>query len=89
MNPVNDEQLALFVVSSHMKSHPNATADASTKPIDVGVNILQINQNLLRKYILYARTYVKPLLQNVDIERVMLMLNSMICESSDNYGTDC
>jgi DNA replication licensing factor MCM2 len=32
-----------------------------------------IEQSLLRKYILYAKTYVKPVLQEVDIHRVSII----------------
>ncbi|KAG6578155.1 putative DNA replication licensing factor Mcm2 [Phytophthora cinnamomi] len=78
VDPVDDERLADFVVSSHMRSNPKKktgeedeeTADeedelsAMTQSMQVGDGdaSMTLDQELLRKYILYARTYVNPVL---------------------------
>ncbi|KAF1788301.1 Mini-chromosome maintenance protein [Phytophthora cactorum] len=75
---VDDERLADFVVSSHMRSNSKRKqsqeaedgADeeeelsAMTQSMQVGDSdaSMTLDQELLRKYILYARTYVNPVL---------------------------
>merc|ERR1712088_944862 len=67
VDPVADEHLARFVVSSHVKNHPRATAaDAENMKkteeqlaASSGLaGVEKIPQQLLRKYILYARERV-------------------------------
>jgi DNA replication licensing factor MCM2 len=69
-----DEQLALFVVNSHMRSHPGYNKqDVEMPPPPPPTNdsgLEPIEQEILRKYIVYAKTFVKPRLQEVDKERV-------------------
>ncbi|EEY58832.1 DNA replication licensing factor Mcm2, putative [Phytophthora infestans T30-4] len=80
VDPVDDERLADFVVSSHMRSNSKKkrpedddeeeTADeedelsAMTQSMQVGDSdaSMTLDQELLRKYILYARTFVNPVL---------------------------
>ncbi|KAI9910058.1 hypothetical protein PsorP6_010453 [Peronosclerospora sorghi] len=77
VDPVNDERLADFVISSHMRSNappekdPNAAdkdddeLSALTQSMHVATpdeTSLILAPDLLRKYILYARTYVTPVL---------------------------
>ena len=77
MDPIIDEQLANFVVNSHMRSHPSAAMDDNTivsedNPADDS-NLQNaaylddgpppIEQALLKKYITYAKTYTHPVLQ--------------------------
>ncbi len=106
VDPVVDEQLALFVVNSHMRSHPNNTShtiseqdnnaeedikdendeNEKTKAnldtiivnqSDVYKNTKDLNQpkpidqDILKKYITYARAYIKPVLHDVDSEKVI------------------
>ncbi|KAJ2673915.1 MCM DNA helicase complex subunit [Coemansia sp. RSA 1085] len=62
VDPVRDEMLGRFVVQSHMQSHPQfqaaAGAAADSGPEDVAMDV--IPQQLLRKYIMYARENVHP-----------------------------
>ncbi|CAI5715898.1 unnamed protein product [Peronospora destructor] len=71
VDPVDDERLADFVISSHMRSNAkkkNANEEdelsAMTQSMQVGDNdaSMTLDQELLRKYILYARTFVNPVL---------------------------
>lgn len=88
VDPVDDERLADFVVTSHMQSHP--TKQARAWPADDPVHdddalsrqtqalhvqddpsSLTLAPDLLRKYILYARTFVTPVLaSNVDTGKI-------------------
>ncbi|KAJ3172040.1 MCM DNA helicase complex subunit [Geranomyces variabilis] len=66
-DPVIDERLALFVVNSHIRSHPlyqpeTAVADSLAPPVDDDI----IPQDLLRKYIMYARDKVYPRIADID-----------------------
>ena len=104
VDPVIDEQLALFVVNSHMRSHPDnlehiveedeeesddedGTGGAHKRPLPDQDNVLNesvmgnntstgpqepqpLDQAMLKKYITYARAFVKPFLHDVDSEKV-------------------
>lgn len=99
VDPVVDEQLALFVVNSHKKSHPDKNNDEDDDEDDddnidgdglygeldaqQGPEVVPrsgaaeladgpapIEQDMLKKYITYARTHIKPVLHNVDREKV-------------------
>jgi DNA replication licensing factor MCM2 len=87
VDPAEDERLARFVVGSHSRSHPSAPAVAvdtqatmemdETDPKAEG----EIPQELLRKYILYARERCSPKLYNIDEEKVSKLFADMRRES--------
>ncbi|CAH0513244.1 unnamed protein product [Peronospora belbahrii] len=78
VDPVDDERLADFVISSHMRSNAKKHSaenkeeganeedelSAMTQFMQVGDDdaSMTLDQELLRKYILYARTFVNPVL---------------------------
>ncbi|CAI5745352.1 unnamed protein product [Peronospora destructor] len=71
VDPVDDERLADFVISSHMRSNAKKKSaneedelSAMTQSMQVGDDdaSMTLDQELLRKYILYARTFVNPVL---------------------------
>ena len=73
-DPVLDENLAKFVVASHRRSHPTAdqtdvdnmaATEAALANASSHAHIEKIPQDLLRKYILYAREKVHPKLNQV------------------------
>lgn len=80
VDPVDDERLADFVISSHMRSnpikkvvYPDAPIDDDAPDVDeeddskvrgTAESGLTIDQDLLQKYILYARTYVQPVMSS-------------------------
>jgi len=90
VDPVADEHLARFVVASHMVSHPRSDqADmdnmkkteetlASTSNL---AGVEKIPQELLRKYILYAREKIHPKLHQMDQEKVAKMYSELRRES--------
>jgi len=69
-DPVKDEMLADHVVCSHMRSHPEADAnDKRTQPRKQQRDVISadpIDQDLLQKYIVYARKHVKPSVTDID-----------------------
>lgn len=70
---VQDERLADHVLCSHRKSHPDATSEEKmiqTKLHQKGTHMQPIDQDLLQKYIVYARQKVHPKLTGVDKEKL-------------------
>merc|ERR1712059_237356 len=90
VDAVADEHLARFVVGSHMRSHP--LADDKDREIMRKVEnelssasglarVEKIPQDLLRKYILYARERVHPKLHQMDQDKVAKMYSDLRRES--------
>ncbi|KAI1006175.1 DNA replication licensing factor [Podosphaera aphanis] len=88
VDPVEDERLARFVVKSHSRSHPASRASNMSASIDSSGEIGtadnfepkqqgEIAQELLRKYILYAREKCSPKLYNIDEEKVSKLFGDM------------
>ncbi|QSZ32944.1 hypothetical protein DSL72_002527 [Monilinia vaccinii-corymbosi] len=97
VDPAEDERLARFVVGSHGRSHPGSqptdenqasmrtehdaemrdSAFNGGEPKQEG----EIKQELLRKYILYARERCSPKLYNIDEEKVSKLFADMRRES--------
>ena len=66
VDPVQDQRLAEFVVGSHSRSHPEAAEeeqqqDASQQQQPDGT----IPQDMLRKYIAYAKQQYRPTMSQV------------------------
>jgi len=90
VDPTADEHLARFVVASHMTSHPWADDDdaenmrkteetlASTSSL---AGVEKIPQELLKKYIIYAREKIHPKLHQMDQEKVAKMYSDLRRES--------
>merc|ERR1719412_1557146 len=90
VDSIIDEHLARFVVGSHMRSHP--LADAKDREIMKKVEnelasasglagVEKIPQDLLKKYILYARERVHPKLHQMDQDKVAKMYSDLRRES--------
>merc|ERR1711872_343015 len=90
VDPVADEHLARFVVASHMVSHPRSdksdldnmkkTEDTLAATSNLA-GVEKIPQELLRKYILYAREKIHPKLHQMDQEKVAKMYADLRRES--------
>ena len=84
----NDLKLANFVLSSHIKSHP----DKEEIPYEILEHIQThivpppISQELLKKYIMYARQFVRPQLSDVDQEKITRFYAELRQESAKNGG---
>jgi len=95
VDPAEDERLANFVVNSHGRAHPaKTTMDASDDTVAMETTTAQelantsgqeqegdIPQELLRKYILYAREKCRPKLYQIDQDKVARLFADMRRES--------
>ncbi|KAK3378117.1 MCM2/3/5 family-domain-containing protein [Podospora didyma] len=96
VEPAEDERLARFIVGSHSRSHPltNTQATAGGQSMEVEPDTQastfsegtrnkegEIPQELLRKYILYARERCSPKLYHMDEDKVARLFADMRRES--------
>ncbi|KAI0768718.1 MCM-domain-containing protein [Trametes elegans] len=81
VDPVQDELLARFVVGSHLRSHPKF--EAAKEEMDVGTSLDAdiIPQDLLRKYIMYAKEKVRPKLYDLDQDKLSKLFSDLRRES--------
>jgi len=91
VDPVSDERLAKFVTSSHMRSVPTRDLETGETPPPSAEDLQQrpdlIPQDLLRKYISYARANVRPVLRNTfDQEKVASLYVALRRESQASGG---
>ncbi|PHH59040.1 hypothetical protein CDD81_3845 [Ophiocordyceps australis] len=85
VEPAEDERLARFIVGSHSRSHPQTQPDS----MDLEQASLrhhhqpapEIPQELLRKYILYARERCSPKIYDIDGAKVARLYADMRRES--------
>ena len=74
VDPIVDEQLATFVINSHIMSHPHKYSDDNKNVLlednynDEDVEML--SQDTLKKYIMYARKYIQPKLSELNKNKV-------------------
>jgi DNA replication licensing factor MCM2 len=96
VDPVEDERLAKFVVNSHGRAHPlvNSAYGYSDKSKatqngddqmevdgDAPIKEGEIPQDLLRKYILYAREKCRPKLYQIEQDKIARLFADMRRES--------
>ncbi|KAM0335847.1 hypothetical protein ACHAQA_000897 [Verticillium albo-atrum] len=88
VEPEEDERLARFIVGSHSRSHPNPTQIEETaeetrakQEAEKRRTENEIPQELLRKYILYARDRLSPKLYHMDEDKVARLFADMRRES--------
>jgi len=81
VDPVTDELLARFVVDSHLRSHPKF--ESATEEMDVGSvqDADIIPQDMLRKYIMYARDKIRPKLHDLDQDKISRLFADLRRES--------
>ena len=73
VDPVLDERLAEFVVSSHIRAHPdNKDKKAESQALDPDI----LPQDMLRKYVTYAKQNCKPGLQLADYDKIASVMTS-------------
>ncbi|THH19967.1 hypothetical protein EW146_g1327 [Bondarzewia mesenterica] len=81
VDPVQDELLARFVVGSHLRSHPKFEADKDEMDVGTTLDADLIPQDLLRKYIMYAREKVRPKLFDLDQDKLARLFADLRRES--------
>ncbi|KAI0915775.1 MCM DNA helicase complex subunit [Taiwanofungus camphoratus] len=81
VDPVQDELLARFVVGSHLRSHPKFEADKDEIEVGTSLDADIIPQDVLRKYIMYAREKIRPKLYDLDQEKLSRLFADLRRES--------
>ncbi|KAH0589034.1 MCM DNA helicase complex subunit [Termitomyces sp. 'cryptogamus'] len=81
VDPVMDELLARFVVGSHLRSHPKFDKEADEMDVATSVDKDIIPQDVLRKYIMYAREKIRPKLYDLDQEKLSKLFADLRRES--------
>ncbi|XP_072765242.1 DNA replication licensing factor Mcm2 [Anoplolepis gracilipes] len=81
VDPMQDRHLAKFVVNSHIKHHPTSTERTQAVELDPVTQRLCIPQDLLKKYIVYAKQNVHPKLTNIDQDKVAKLYSQLRQES--------
>ncbi|EFO84311.1 hypothetical protein GCK72_003727 [Caenorhabditis remanei] len=87
VDSVEDERLAKFVVGNHRQYHPDTVRQANNEEhhdedkIDERTGVRLIPQDLLRKYIIYAREKCHPTLSNQHTEKFSSIFAMMRKES--------
>ncbi|KAJ3561705.1 hypothetical protein NPX13_g8842 [Xylaria arbuscula] len=91
VDPSEDERLARFIVGSHSRSHPSTLGAGESQDMDQDQETTQesqtapkegeVPQELLRKYILYAREHCQPKLLHMDEDKVARLFADMRRES--------
>ncbi|URE30000.1 DNA replication licensing factor [Musa troglodytarum] len=85
VDPVTDEMLARFVVDSHARSHPASNSRdelASSRPVDPEI----LSQDMLKKYITYAKLNVFPKIRDADFDKSRHVYPEIRRESSRGQG---
>ncbi|CAG8645726.1 5426_t:CDS:10, partial [Acaulospora colombiana] len=77
VDPVVDELLARFVIGSHLRSHPKF--EGEQEEMTIGDSLDQ--DDLLRKYIMYAKEKVQPKLHDLDREKLARLFADLRRES--------
>ncbi|XP_072394737.1 DNA replication licensing factor Mcm2 [Diabrotica undecimpunctata] len=78
VDPIQDQHLARFVVGSHIRHHPSKKEQELPEEPE---NEMQIPQEMLKKYIVYARQNIHPKLQNMDQDKVANIYSQLRQES--------
>lgn len=84
VDPVVDERLARFVAGSHVRSHPHgdaSLADSLQSGYGAGAAVEPLSQAFLKKYLVYAKTRVRPSLSTFDVDKVSRLYADLRKES--------
>ncbi|KAJ8957469.1 hypothetical protein NQ314_006546 [Rhamnusium bicolor] len=78
IDPIQDQHLAKFVVGSHIRHHHSKKDVVEPEQVQ---NEMQIPQEILKKYLVYARENIHPKLQNMDQDKVANIYSQLRQES--------
>lgn len=82
VDQAKDNQLATFVVQSHMRNHPlNKDKHLELKNPFATSDVEPIPQDLLKKYIVYSKQNIHPKLHRMDQDKVAKMYSQLRQES--------
>lgn len=83
-----DRRLANFVVGSHAKHHPRNEITESEEPMQNEDGLELIPQDVLKKYIVYAKQNIKPKLHKMDQEKISKMYSQLRQEAMVSSMTE-
>ncbi|CAH9129730.1 unnamed protein product [Cuscuta epithymum] len=96
VDPVTDEMLAMFVVDSHCKSTPKGgnlddKSNKANSQDDPESNLMPLDpeiipQDMLKKYLTYAKLNVFPKLHDADLDKLTQVYAELRRESSHGQG---
>ncbi|KAL0036084.1 hypothetical protein WJX79_002039 [Trebouxia sp. C0005] len=86
VDPVADEMLANFVIDSHMRSHPDKKAEEAAAQEETAPDPSMLSQEMLRKYITFAKQNCHPKLANADYEKISQVYAELRRESAISHG---
>lgn len=90
VDPMQDRHLANFVVNSHIKHHPSNSEKIIPSKLKNSAekdpeNFEPLNQDILKKYIVYAKQNVHPKISNVDQDKIAKLYSHLRQESLVKY----
>ncbi|EGF98419.1 uncharacterized protein MELLADRAFT_76084 [Melampsora larici-populina 98AG31] len=80
-DPIVDELLAKFVVGSHLRSHPDFSPEVDEVNVQTSLDQDIIPQDMLKKYIQYAKEKVRPKLHQMDQDKMAKLFAELRRES--------
>eukprot|EP01084_Bolivina_argentea_P100194 179958_1 len=93
VDAINDEKLAKFVVENHIRCHPNNIEqeddndnDDDENKEDKKLNSINLTQEQLKKYILYAKQTCHPKLDNIDRDKIAEFYSDLRQKSMSSPG---
>lgn len=91
VDPIIDEQLATFVISSHVRSHPDfvpevVVTNESREEKEEESGPQPLPQDVLKKYITYAKANTTPVLQEIDSEKIASLYADLRNQSMASGG---
>ncbi|KAL7296506.1 hypothetical protein TKK_0009943 [Trichogramma kaykai] len=86
VDPMQDRHLANFVVNSHIKHHPSnlekvVPSQLENSAVKESDEFEPLDQDVLKKYIVYAKQNVHPKLSNVDNDKIAKLYSKLRQES--------
>ncbi|KAF9361260.1 MCM DNA helicase complex subunit [Mortierella sp. AD094] len=81
VDPTVDERLANFVLNSHLRSHPQFSPEQDQTSISEQVDPDILPQDMLRKYIMYARDRIQPKIHQMDQDKIARLYADLRRES--------
>ena len=83
---MQDRHLANFVVNSHIRHHPSNTEKLVPSQLENSANkeadeFEPLDQEVLKKYIVYARQNVHPKISNIDNDKIAKLYSQIRKES--------
>ena len=83
---MRDRHLANFVVNSHIRNHPNNSDGTVPSQLEASAEkdpeeYEPLDQDILKRYIVYAKQNVHPKLNNVDQDKIAKLYSQLRQES--------